>query len=179
MDSVGDRSPTKISAFRQNSRHFATSFTASEPSGMLYSSSIVPGHRPLVFRTVQNCAIGVSPVPHGRFSKCEPPRPVLQMEARNPCRGTCSGSRVAFRSRIVRGHEVTQIDIRRVFPLETSNAVSSACMLPCWCGVIGGEHLVLQSPIAQPLHLLRGIRPGGQFERNVCGAECLSQPLNV
>src|SRR4029078_7750982 len=59
-----------VSAALQYSTHFLVSFTASEPSGTLYSSSIEAGTSHLFFFTICRMSlIGVSPVPHARFSE--------------------------------------------------------------------------------------------------------------
>src|SRR5687767_1705160 len=57
-----------VNAARQYSTHFRTSFTASDPSGTEYSSSIEAGMFHLFFLTSCRISlIGVSPVPQGRF----------------------------------------------------------------------------------------------------------------
>src|SRR5687768_12103023 len=64
---VGDCSD-QARALLQYSRHFLTSFTASDPCGTSYSTSIVAGMVHLFFFTVwSNAFSGVSPLPHGTF----------------------------------------------------------------------------------------------------------------
>ena len=121
------------SAARQYSTHFLTSFTASDPSGTLYSSSIEAGNVHLFFLTSWRMSlIGVSPVPHARLRlQLAGVGPVLQVVARDAA--VVLVQEVQRRAAAVAARdEVAEIDVRHVRRRDRER-LSNAVMLPCAC----------------------------------------------
>ena len=160
-----------FNAARQYSTHFLVSSTASEPCGIAYSSSIEAGKVHLFLLTNWRMSlIGVSPVPHGRFSDAVlGQRPILQVVARDPPVELVK--EVERRAAAVAARdEVAEIDVRHVAWRDRERLVERG-HAALGVRVVGDVDLLLHRPLTEALECRDGVRAARQFERDVIGAE--------
>ena len=153
-----------VSAALQNSTHFLVSFTASEPSGMLYSSSIEAGNFHLFFLTSWRISlIGVLAGAPRQVQRAVRRRgSILEVEARDP--RVMLLEELHRRAADVAGrHPVPEVDVRHVAlrqrerPIERGHAALRV-------SVIRRVDLLLLREVADPLELRL---VGRQLERRV------------
>src|SRR5688572_18584000 len=130
------RDAVVIGAFKaalQYSTHFRTSWTGSEPSGIAYSNSTDAGIFHLFLRTSWRISlIGVSPVPHGRFSpQCS--GVVRSFRWKLDVRAWCLFRKSIWLPPLLPPAVQWPRSTLAMLPFEMANASSKQVMLPCRC----------------------------------------------